>query len=107
MTDSSVISDEEEYFGPFIDLPPRSLKDYFRIISEPLSIRKLQRMVKGARGRGSTGISDFKSWSAFEDKASLLWRNACYYNEEGGDIYELAKELDVNPPQRQPLPPKQ
>lgn len=41
------------------------------------------------------GVSDFKSWAALEDKASLLWRNACYYNEEGSDIYELARELEV------------
>jgi len=40
-------------------------------------------------------VSDFKSWAAFEEKASLLWSNAHYYNEEGSLIYNLATELKV------------
>jgi len=85
-----------EYFEPFINLPPRSLRDYYRIITEPLSIRKLQKMVKGIHGRNdAAGVSDFKGWGAFEEKSSLLWKNAYYYNEEGSDIHELAKELEV------------
>jgi hypothetical protein len=83
------------YFEPFINLPSRSIKDYYRVISEPLSLRKLQKLVNGVQGRGATGVSEFKSWNALEEKASLLWRNAYYYNEEGSDIYELAKELEV------------
>lgn len=38
-------------------------------------------------------MSEFKSWAAFEEKASLLWNNAHYYNEEGSVIYDLATEL--------------
>lgn len=58
------------------------------MIQEPISVRKLQRMVKGIHGRSSeaTGISEFKTWAQFEDKAKLLWANAYYYNEEGSDI---------------------
>ena len=53
-------------------------------------------MVKGIRGRqAATGVSDFKSWAAFEEKASLLWTNAHYYNEEKSHVYEMASELKV------------
>jgi hypothetical protein len=67
------------------------------MIQEPISVRKLQRMVKGIHGRSNeaTGVSEFKTWAQFEDKAKLLWTNAYYYNEEGSEIYELAQELEV------------
>ncbi|ROW14220.1 hypothetical protein VPNG_04271 [Cytospora leucostoma] len=66
--------DEEwPYFEPFLNLPPKSLKDYYQLIEEPMSLKKLWRAVKGMHGRqGATGISDFKSWAAMEEKASLL-----------------------------------
>ncbi|CAF3514222.1 unnamed protein product [Fusarium graminearum] len=84
------------YFEAFINLPPRSLKEYYKVISDPMSLRKLQRAVKGMHGRGgSTGISDFKSWAAFEEKAKLLWTNAYFFNEEGSEIYSVAQELEV------------
>ena len=61
-----------------------------------MSLKKLWRAVKGMHGRqGATGVSDFKSWAAMEEKTSLLWTNAFYYNEEGSEISELAKELKV------------
>lgn len=53
-------------------------------------------MVNGTQSRSDNGVSEFKSWAALEEKASLLWRNAYYYNEEGSDIYELARELEVS-----------
>lgn len=57
-------------------------------------MKGLQKLVKGIYGRASpTGVSEFKSWAAFEEKASLLWNNAHYYNEEGSVIYDLATEL--------------
>lgn len=84
-------------FEPFLNLPPRSLKEYFSIIAQPLSLKALQKLVKGIHGRQSaTGISDFKTWAAFEEKASLLWNNAHYFNEEGSPIYNLATELEVH-----------
>ncbi|KAM5371714.1 hypothetical protein ACJZ2D_007879 [Fusarium nematophilum] len=86
---------EDAYFEAFINLPPRALKDYYKIISDPLSLRKLQKMVKGAQSRGeSSGSSEFKTWSAFGEKSKLLWTNAYYYNEEGSEIYALAQELE-------------
>lgn len=80
----------------FINLPARSNKDYFAVITSPLSLKGLQKLVKGIHGRQpATGISDFKNWASFEEKASLLWNNAHFYNEEGSDIYRLATELKV------------
>jgi hypothetical protein len=91
-----LFSYEDAYFEPFINLPPRSLRDYFKVIADPLSIKKLQKMVKGVHGRGDvSGTSDFKTWNALEDKSKLLWTNAYFYNEEGSEIYALAHELEV------------
>lgn len=59
-------------------------------------MKGLQKLVKGIHGRQpATGVSDFKTWAAFEEKASLLWNNAHFYNEEGSVIYKLATELKV------------
>ncbi|KAL7926910.1 Bromodomain-containing protein [Trichoderma austrokoningii] len=86
---------DDAYFEPFINLPPRALKDYYKVITDPLSLKKLQKIVKGVHGRNdATGVSDFKSWSAFEERSKLLWTNAYFYNEEGSDIYVLAQELE-------------
>lgn len=84
------------YFEPFVYLPPRTLKDYYEIIAEPLSLKALQKQVRGQHGRGAaTYISDFKSWAAFEDQASLIWKNAYHYNEDGSEIFVMAQELEV------------
>lgn len=80
-----------------MNLPEKSLKDYYQLIDDPMSLKKLWRAVKGMQGRGgATGVSHFKSWAAMEEKASLLWNNAFYYNEEGSEIYVLAQELKVS-----------
>ncbi|WYZ44233.1 hypothetical protein EsH8_VII_000669 [Colletotrichum jinshuiense] len=85
---------QEPYFEPFVNLPPRVLKDYYKVVKEPISIKKLQKTVKGVRGRNeATGTSEFKNWGVFEEASSLLWKNAFFYNEEGSEIYELAQEL--------------
>lgn len=66
------------------------------MITSPLSLKGLQKLVKGIHGRQpATGVSDFKSWVAFEERASLLWTNAHFYNEEGSVIHTLATELKV------------
>lgn len=83
------------YFEPFLNLPPRSLKDYYDIIAEPLCLKKLQKQVRGVQGRNEvTGVSHFKAWAAFEDQASLIWKNAYHYNEDGSDIFVMAQELE-------------
>ncbi|KAK1755277.1 Bromodomain-containing protein [Echria macrotheca] len=84
----------DPYFLDFINLPARSYRDYFAVIDNPLSLKGLQKQVKGVHGRQpATGISDFKSWAAFEERARLLWDNAHFYNEEGSVIYNLATKL--------------
>ncbi|KAK6949249.1 hypothetical protein Daesc_009323 [Daldinia eschscholtzii] len=86
---------EYPYFEPFIYLPPRSLRDYYEIIKEPLSLKALQKQVRGQHGRGgATYVTDFKSWAAFEDQASLIWKNAYHYNEDGSEISLMAQELE-------------
>ncbi|KAB5584886.1 hypothetical protein GE09DRAFT_6420 [Coniochaeta sp. 2T2.1] len=81
-------------FEAFLNLPPRSLKEYFSIIQNPLSLKGLQKLVKGIHGRAPpTGVSEFKGWAAFEERASLLWDNAHYFNEEGSEIYNQATEM--------------
>ncbi|KAF2969927.1 hypothetical protein GQX73_g3615 [Xylaria multiplex] len=88
-------ADDYPYFEPFVYLPPRTLKDYYEIIAEPLSLKALQKQVRGQHGRGeATYISDFKGWAAFEDQASLIWKNAYHYNEDGSDIFTMAQELE-------------
>ena len=72
------------------------MKDYFNFITNPLSLKGLQKLVRGIHGRAPpTGVSEFKGWAAFEERASLLWVNAHLYNEEGSEIYNLATELKV------------
>ncbi|KAI6783351.1 Protein polybromo-like protein [Emericellopsis cladophorae] len=84
------------YFEPFINLPPRSLKDYYSMIKEPMCLKKLQKLVRGVQGRNDvTGVTELKSWAQFEEKAKLLWTNAYYYNEDGSDIFVLAQELET------------
>ncbi|KAK8016331.1 Bromodomain-containing protein [Apiospora rasikravindrae] len=83
------------YFEAFIYLPARSLKDYYEIIAEPMSLKALHKQVRGQHGRTqATGVSDFKSWAAFEDQASLIWKNAYHYNEDGSEIFVMAQELE-------------
>ncbi|RDA86891.1 hypothetical protein CP532_1433 [Ophiocordyceps camponoti-leonardi (nom. inval.)] len=85
----------EAYFEPFFYLPPRTLKDYYRVITSPASLKKIQRMVRGTHSRYDTaGVSEFKTWAALEEKCKLLWNNAYFYNEEGSEIFELAQELE-------------
>jgi hypothetical protein len=59
----------------------------------------VQKKVRGVQGRNPpTGITELKSWSAFEEEVSWIWRNAREYNEDGSDIYILAGEFEVSFP---------
>jgi hypothetical protein len=61
-----------------------------------LSLKKLQKLVKGIHGRGEkTNVTEFRTWASFEEKIKLLWVNAYFYNEDGSEIAEMAKELEV------------
>jgi len=85
-------------FAPFVQLPSRKeLSDYYDVIPNPIDLKSLRKRVKGVHGKqAATGISEFKTWAAFEEEASYLWRNAFHYNEDGSDIFLLAKELQVS-----------
>ena len=89
-------SSRDPYFLEFVNLPSRAYKDYFAVITNPISLKGLQKLVKGIHGRQpATGVSDFKSWASFEERAGLLWTNAHFFNEEDSKIYVLATELKV------------
>ena len=91
-------SDDFARFEPFVQLPPRKdLPDYYEIIPNPVDIKSFRKRVKGVHGKqAATGVSEFKSWAAFEEAASYLWKNAFHYNEDGSDIFLLAKDLQVD-----------
>src|SRR5882724_9837401 len=91
-------SDDFAMFQPFVELPSRQdLPDYYKVIPNPIDLKSLRKRVKGVHGKqAATGISEFKSWAAFEEASSYLWRNAFLYNEDGSDIFVLAKELQVS-----------
>ncbi|KAF2650142.1 Bromodomain-containing protein [Lophiostoma macrostomum CBS 122681] len=84
-----------QIFQPFVNLPSRSLKDYYQLIKHPMSLSAVQKKVRGVVGREPpTGMTTLKSWQAFEDEMSLIWANARDYNEDGSDLYNLAGELE-------------
>ncbi|KAL6159559.1 hypothetical protein ACJQWK_05804 [Exserohilum turcicum] len=84
-----------QIFVPFQNLPSRSLKDYYQLIKDPMSLSAIQKKVRGVIGREApTGHTLFKSWDAFESAFSLIWKNARIYNEDGSDIYNLSLELE-------------
>jgi hypothetical protein len=86
-------------FADFIDLPTRSLKDYYATIQHPLSLKSLQKVVKGvsgSRGRSSSGGgSPFLTWPQFEKEISYIWTNTFEYNMEDSEIYARGKQLEV------------
>ena len=85
-----------QIFVPFQNLPSRSLKDYYQLIKDPMSLAAIQKKVRGVVGRDPpTGHTLFKTWDAFESSFSLIWKNARIYNEDGSDIYNLSLELEV------------
>ncbi|CAG8956866.1 hypothetical protein HYFRA_00012321 [Hymenoscyphus fraxineus] len=83
--------DDFTTFEVFVDLPDRSLRDYYKIIQNPASLRSVQKKVKG-----SAGGSEFKTWAALEKEMKLIWNNAWKYNEDGSEISDLARELQTH-----------
>ncbi|KAK6003409.1 hypothetical protein QM012_009180 [Aureobasidium pullulans] len=84
-----------EIFQPFVTLPPRTLTDYYNIIKKPTSLTSVRKRVRGQHSRGpATMQTDFKTWDAFEDEVSYIWRNARDYNEDGSDIFNLSIEFE-------------
>ncbi|CZT46934.1 related to member of RSC complex [Rhynchosporium secalis] len=87
--------DDFAAFAPFVELPSKvDYADYYKVIDHPVSLKTLKKGVKGVRGKyAPTGISNYATWSAFEDEASHIWKNAFKYNEDGSDIFVLALEF--------------
>jgi hypothetical protein len=85
-----------QIFLPFHQLPSRSLKDYYALIKDPVSLNAVQKKVRGVVGRNApTGHTELKSWDAFEKMTSMIWKNAREYNEDGSDLYNVSLELEV------------
>lgn len=77
-------------------LPSRKLEDYYKTIRHPVSLKSVQKRTRGIHGRAPpTGRTDFKTWDAFEEEISFIWRNAREYNLDGSEMYELAGEFEV------------
>lgn len=84
-------------FTPFINLPPRSLTDYYTFIKQPTSLRSIMNKARGRQGKAeATGITVLKSWDAFENEVAKIWDNAREYNEDGSDMFLLAGEFEVS-----------
>ena len=80
----------------FIHLPSRTLVDYYRLIRHPVSLKALQKLIRGIKGHAPpTGTTLLKSWNAFEQEASYIWNNAREYNEDSSEIVRLARYLQV------------
>ncbi|KAH0333115.1 Bromodomain-containing protein, partial [Aureobasidium melanogenum] len=91
----SHIDQDLDIFQPFVTLPPRTLTDYYNIIKKPTSLTSVRKRVRGQHSRGpATMQTDFKTWDAFEDEVSYIWRNARDYNEDGSDIFNLSIEFE-------------
>ncbi|KAK5694460.1 hypothetical protein LTR17_024799 [Elasticomyces elasticus] len=90
-------TDEEglEIYSPFGNLPTRKLEDYYQVIRHPVSLKAVAKRCRGQHGRAPpSGVSDFKTWDAFEEEMGFIWRNAWEYNEEGSGMYILANDFE-------------
>lgn len=85
-----------QIYHPFGNLPSRTYTDYYQLIKKPVSLKSIMKRTRGQHGREPpTGITDFKTWDAFEEEVSLIWRNAQEYNEDGSEMFNLAEEFKV------------
>ena len=89
---------DHKNFIDFVNLPHRTLTQYYSFIgpSNVTSLKRVRDKVTGKHGRvDATGVTDMKSWDAFEKETRRIWENARAYNEDGSVIYNLAGELEV------------
>ena len=87
----------QEVSYPFIGKPDRNLyRDYYDIIQHPVSLRSIQKRVRGTDSRkNSSKTTAYPTWQSFEEEVSYVWRNAREYNEDNSDISILAGVLEV------------
>ena len=89
--------DDLQIFTPFVNLPSRTLLDYYQVIKRPVSLKSIAKRVRGVHGRSAaTGITDFATWAAFEEEVSYIWKNARTYNEDGSEMFNLANDFEVS-----------
>ncbi|CAG8901899.1 unnamed protein product [Penicillium egyptiacum] len=91
-------SDGQDVSYPFIGKPDRNLyRDYYEIIQHPVSLRSIQKRVRGTDSRkNSSRTTAYPTWQSFEEEVSYVWRNAREYNEDDSDISILAGVLEVS-----------
>ncbi|KAJ5204080.1 uncharacterized protein N7498_004959 [Penicillium cinerascens] len=89
-------ADGDEVAYPFIGKPDRNLyRDYYEIIQHPVSLRSIQKKVRGTDSRKkSSKVTAYPTWQSFEEEVSYIWRNAREYNEDGSEISVLAGVLE-------------
>ncbi|KAJ6120249.1 hypothetical protein N7523_004529 [Penicillium sp. IBT 18751x] len=89
-------ADGEEVAYPFIGKPDRNLyRDYYEIIHHPVSLRSIQKKVRGTDSRKKPSkVTAYPTWQSFEEEVSYIWRNAREYNEDGSEISVLAGVLE-------------
>ncbi|OQE14379.1 hypothetical protein PENFLA_c038G09411 [Penicillium flavigenum] len=89
-------SDGQDVSYPFIGKPDRNLyRDYYEIIQHPVSLRSIQKRVRGTDSRkNSSRTTAYPTWQSFEEEVSYVWRNAREYNEDDSDISILAGVLE-------------
>ncbi|KGO43723.1 Bromodomain [Penicillium expansum] len=89
-------SEGQEVAYPFIGKPDRNLyRDYYEIIQHPVSLRSIQKRVRGTDSRkNSSKTTAYPTWQSFEEEVSYVWRNAREYNEDDSDISILAGVLE-------------
>lgn len=104
------MSSGEDVAYPFIGKPDRNLyRDYYEIIQHPVSLRTIQKQVRGTDSRkNQSKTTAFPTWKSFEEEVSYIWRNAREYNEDSSDISMLAGILEASLPfftlKLEPLP---
>ncbi|KAL1982309.1 hypothetical protein VTN96DRAFT_1467 [Rasamsonia emersonii] len=81
---------------PFINKPDRNLyKEYYDIIKHPVSLRSIQKQVRGMDGRKPfSKTTAFPTWQSFEDEVEFVWRNAREFNEDDSEIVVFAGVLE-------------
>ncbi|CAG8367313.1 unnamed protein product [Penicillium salamii] len=88
--------DGQEVAYPFIGKPDRTLyRDYYELIQHPVSLRSIQKKVRGTDSRKNTSkTTAYPTWQSFEEEVSYIWRNAREYNEDDSEISALAGILE-------------
>ncbi|KAI9805429.1 MAG: hypothetical protein M1825_000680 [Sarcosagium campestre] len=86
---------DQKVSEPFLNLPARTLRDYYNLIKRPVSLKQIHKRVRGIVGRNdATRVSVYKTWRSFEEECNLIWRNAREYNEDNSVIAHLAGQLE-------------